>query len=224
MFAGCAPQKNDMRKGKGIGMKRLVIYIHGKGGNAQEAEHYRSLFAGSDVVGFDYKAQNPWEAEREFSKFYALHSKGYDAVLLVANSIGAYFSMHALSGKGIAGALFISPIVDMEKLIEDMMRWSSVTEAELRTRKEIPTAFGETLSWAYLCYVREHPVAWDVPTCILYGGKDNLTSVETVSAFARRIGASLTVMEDGEHWFHTDEQMRFLDGWIKKSMRSDFGG
>ena len=42
--------------------------------------------------------------------------------------------------------------------------------------------------------------------------------------FARRIGASLTVMEDGEHWFHTDEQMRFLDGWIKKSMRSDFGG
>lgn len=205
-------------------MKRLVIYIHGKGGSAQEAEHYRSLFAGSDVVGFDYKAQNPWEAEREFSLFYDRHSKSYDTVLLVANSIGAYFSMHALSGKGIAGALFISPIVDMEKLIEDMMRRSSVTEAELRTRKEIPTAFGETLSWAYLCYVREHPVAWDVPTCILYGGKDNLTSAETVSAFARRIGASLTVMEDGEHWFHTDEQMRFLDGWIKKSMRSDFGG
>ena len=213
-----------MRKGRGIAMKRLVIYIHGKGGNAQEAEHYRSLFAGSDVVGFDYKAQNPWEAEREFPLFYDRHSKGYDTVLLVANSIGAYFSMHALAGKGIAGALFISPIVDMEKLIEDMMRRSSVTEAELCTRREIPTAFGETLSWAYLCYVREHPVAWDVPTCILYGGKDNLTSAETVSAFARRIGASLTVMEDGEHWFHTDEQMRFLDGWIKKSMRSDFGG
>ena len=127
-------------------MKRLVIYIHGKGGSAQEAEHYRSLFAGSDVVGFDYKAQNPWEAEREFPLFYDRHSKGYDAVLLVSNSIGAYFSMHALSGKGIAGAWFISPIVDMEKLIEDMMRRSNITEAELRTRKEIPTAFGETLS------------------------------------------------------------------------------
>lgn len=131
---------------------------------------------------------------------------------------GALFSLHPLDGKGIADALFFSPIVDMEKPIEDMMRWSNVTEAALRTRKEIPTAFGETLSWAYLCYVREHPIVWDVPTCILYGGKDDLTSTETVSAFAQRIGASLTVMEDGEHWFHTDEQMRFLDSWLEKSI------
>jgi len=29
-------------------------------------------------------------------------------------------------------------------------------------------------------------------------------------------GAELTVMEEGEHWFHTDEQMRFLDNWIMK--------
>lgn len=25
----------------------------------------------------------------------------------------------------------------------------------------------------------------------------------------------LTVMEDGEHWFHTPSQMKFLDNWIK---------
>jgi hypothetical protein len=29
--------------------------------------------------------------------------------------------------------------------------------------------------------------------------------------------AELTVMEDGEHWFHTEEQMRFLDEWIKNN-------
>ena len=28
--------------------------------------------------------------------------------------------------------------------------------------------------------------------------------------------AELTVMEDGEHWFHTGEQMRFLDDWIRR--------
>jgi len=28
--------------------------------------------------------------------------------------------------------------------------------------------------------------------------------------------AELTVMEEGEHWFHTDEQMRFLDNWVMK--------
>ena len=27
---------------------------------------------------------------------------------------------------------------------------------------------------------------------------------------------SLTVMEGGEHWFHTEEQMRFLDEWIRE--------
>ena len=24
----------------------------------------------------------------------------------------------------------------------------------------------------------------------------------------------VAVMEGGEHWFHTDEQLRFLDRWI----------
>ena len=36
-------------------MKHLVIYVHGKGGNAEEATHYQSLFAESDDIGFDYK-------------------------------------------------------------------------------------------------------------------------------------------------------------------------
>lgn len=47
-------------------MKRLVIYIHGKGGNAEESKHYQPLFPESDVIGFDYKSQNPWEAKNEF--------------------------------------------------------------------------------------------------------------------------------------------------------------
>ena len=35
-----------------------------------------------------------------------------------------------------------------------------------------------------------------------------------MSRFAARIGAPLTVMPGGEHWFHTPEQMAFLDAWI----------
>ena len=199
-------------------MKKLVIYVHGKGGTAEEAKHYQTLFVESDVIGFDYKSQNPWEAKREFSDFYDLHSKEYDSVILVANSIGAFFSMHALAEKKISKALFISPISNMEKLITNMMIWSNVTEEELCRKKEISTGFGETLSWEYLCYVRKHPIKWNIPTCILYGANDNLTSVETVSGFAEQIGASLTVMNDGEHWFHTNEQMEFLDNWIRNSI------
>ena len=199
-------------------MKKLVIYVHGKGGTAEEAKHYRTLFVESDVIGFDYKSQNPWEAKREFSDFYDLHSKEYDSVILVANSIGAFFSMHALAEKKISKALFISPISNMEKLITNMMIWSNVTEEELCRKKEISTGFGETLSWEYLCYVRKHPIKWNIPTCILYGANDNLTSIETVSGFAEQTGAILTVMNDGEHWFHTDEQMEFLDNWIRNSV------
>lgn len=76
----------------------------------------------------------------------------------------------------------------------------------------------ETLSWDYLCYVRENQIEWNVPTYMLYGEKDNLTSFETISKFANQMNASLTVMRNGEHWFHTDEQMEFLDNWIRQSI------
>lgn len=198
-------------------MKDLVIYIHGKGGNIEETNHYQSIFRESDVIGFDYKSQTPWEAEIEFPILYDRYAKSYDSVILIANSIGAYFTMLSLAEKNISHALFISPIVDMEKLIIDMMKWLNITEDELKSKKEVETEFGETLSWEYLSHVKNHPIRWNIPTSILYGEKDNLTSKENITRFAEQIGATLTIMGDGEHWFHTDEQLKFLDTWVKKS-------
>ncbi|WP_075428464.1 alpha/beta fold hydrolase [Selenomonas sp. GACV-9] len=87
--------------------------------------------------------------------------------------------------------------------------------AELEARGIIYTEFGEDLSWEYLSYVRSHPIKWNVPTQILYGEKDQLTSLATMQDFAEKHQAGLTVMENGEHWFHTEEQMKFLDDWMK---------
>ena len=170
------------------------------------------------MFGLDYSSQTPWEAKEEFPQLFRRLCRGYDSVGVIANSIGAFFTMSALADQKIQRAYFISPVVNMEKLILDMMSWANVTEDQLRARRKIETAFGETLSWEYLCYVRQHPVHWTVPTHILYGDKDNLTTLETVSAFAKQTGATLTVMKDGEHWFHTPEQMGFLDEWIKAHM------
>ncbi len=197
-------------------MENIVIYVHGKGGSAEEAGHYESLFPDSKVVGFDYHAQTPWEAREEFSQFFTAQRKRCDMLTLVANSIGAFFSMSSLDETRIDKAYFISPVVNMEKLICNMMMWANVTEQELAEKMEIATEFGETLSWNYLKYVREKPVSWQVPTRILYGEHDNLTSLETISAFAEKADAELTVMPGGEHWFHTEEQMRFLHAWIFK--------
>ena len=200
-------------------MHTTVIYVHGKGGSAKEAEHYRVLFPNYEVIGFDYRSETPWEAREEFFAFFSKKKQQCGHLILTANSIGAYFALSSLNEALVDRAYFISPIVDMENLIRRMMQWSNVTEQELAERREIATDFGETLSWRYLSYVREHPIVWSVPTCILYGEHDNMTSLETVSAFAARHRALLTVMPDGEHWFHTDEQMRFLDGWIKNAER-----
>ena len=197
-------------------MKTLVIHVHGKGGNADEALHYKSLLPDADVLGFDYKAETPWDAKKEFPVYFDSVAVDYDEVTLIANSIGAFFSMNALADKPVKQAYFISPIVNMEKLICDMMTWAGVSEKELREKKTVPTNFGEMLSWEYLCYVRENPIEWRVPTKILYGSNDNLTSLETMREFAQKIGAPLTIMDGGEHWFHTAEQMAFLDKWILK--------
>lgn len=200
-------------------MKNKIVYVHGKGGSAEEAEHYRGLFSEAEVVGFDYHAQTPWEAREEFPQFFAEQRKRCDHLTLIANSIGAFFAMSSLDGTLIDQARFISPVVDMEKLIGNMMMWANVTERELAAKSEIPTRFGETLSWSYLCYVREHPIVWQVPTRILYGEHDTLTDLEIISAFAKRVGAELTIMQGGEHWFHTEQQMRFLDDWILRNFQ-----
>ena len=199
-------------------MKNTVIYIHGKNGSDNECDFYKPLFPEYDVIGIDYKAETPWQARAEFPKLYNDLCENSDKVILIANSIGAYFAMQSLADKKIDRAFFISPIVDMERLILDMMKWSGVTERELSECGNIESSFGENLSWEYLCYVRKHPIKWDIPTEILYGGNDSLTSLDTITGFAERTGAGLTVMQGGEHWFHTEEQLNFLIKWLAASI------
>ena len=205
-------------------MKNLVVYVHGKGGSAEEAEHYKTLFPSYEVIGFDYRSQTPWEAKKEFLTFFTEQRGRCEHLTLVANSIGAFFALSSLDETLVDRAYFISPIVNMENLICNMMQWSNVTEQVLAEKQEIATDFGETLSWEYLCYVRKHPIIWNVPTYILYGEHDNLTSIETVSAFAKRHHADLTIMPSGEHWFHTDKQLQYLDHWIRKRNLNDVCG
>ena len=41
-------------------MKQVLLYIHGKGGNAQEAGRYRPLCPAYEVVAVDYQGELPW--------------------------------------------------------------------------------------------------------------------------------------------------------------------
>ena len=94
-----------------------VLYIHGKGGSAAECEYYKPLFPNCEVIGLDYQTFTPWETGAEIrAAVEALKAEG-KRVILIANSIGAYFSMNAGIDAMIEKAWFISPIVDMERLM-----------------------------------------------------------------------------------------------------------
>lgn len=210
---------------------KAYLFVHGKLGFKEEAEAFAEIAcpAGYQVLAVDLPehgerldmldAFNPWTIVPELRFAMSYIKTRWNEVSLRANSIGAYYSMLAFGDEDISKALFVSPIVDMEKLIGNMMTWANVTEAELRERGEIQTDFGETLSWRYLNWVREHPIEnWHCPTSILYASQDNLTSRGTVDAFAEKHDASLSVMENGEHWFHTPEQLQVLTAWERDNV------
>ena len=88
----------------------------------------------------------------------------YSRIILVAGSIDAYFCMNARIDDFIESAYFISPIVNFERLIVDMISWAATSEKELEKRKVILVDFGDDLSWDYLGYVRNHAIHWNVPT------------------------------------------------------------
>lgn len=204
---------------------RVWLFIHGKCGYKEEAEAFAKIACsgGAQVLAIDLPEHgerktetcfDPWHVVPELREVMAYLRQRWTHICLRANSIGAWFSMLAFADTPPERALFVSPVLDMEQLIRSMMRWASVEEAQLKREGEIPTSFGEMLSWDYLQYAKTHPIAkWAAPTAILYAGQDNLTDRGTVNAFVSRFGCKLTAMETGEHWFHTPEQLNILKSW-----------
>ena len=166
-----------------------VVYIHGQYGNAAESEHYKSLFPGCEVFGLDYKTFAPRKTGKEIHDYVEKLKSRYENIILIANSIGAFFSLHADINNLVQRAFFISPIVSLKTFACDKPEWMNLGDPKL-----------------------------NIPTAILYGSRDNMTSFETINNFAQKHGSSLTIMDGGEHWFHTEAQMQFLDNWIRKTL------
>ncbi|MBM7868787.1 esterase/lipase [Clostridium pascui] len=211
---------------------KLFIAVHGNKSN--KADDSIVVFAeeataiGYQVLSFDL----PEHGDREDEKTYACkvqnciqdlniimdYAKSLsNNISVFACSMGAYFSLLAYCHEQLKQCLFLSPVLDMERIISNMMTWLEISENRLRMEKEIPTPIGQTLYWDYYCYVKEHPiVAWNNLTSILYGLEDNLCEFDVISTFVKRFGCDLEVMDQGEHYFHTEEQIQFFRQWLKK--------
>ena len=198
---------------------RAVLYVHGYGGGADEARAYEDVF-GCPVTGVGYTDFRPWAARETVRRGYRALAARFDGVGLLAVSIGAYFSMLALSDLPVERAFFISPLVDPEGLILRWMAAQGVTEAALREKGSIPNRCGEPFSWEYLSYVRAHPLRWRAPTEILCADRDGMMPPETMRAFAGAHGAGLTVI-DAEHYIRPERVVPFLREKLKTGGRAD---
>ena len=211
--------------------KKLYLYVHGQGGCKEEAELLADLVceAGWQVLSIDLPGHglrkeeinsfDPWHVIPELKAFFEFTKSKYDYISLFANSIGAWFSMLSFKDEQIKNCMFVSPVLDMKNLILKMMNSANISLERLQQERVITTSSGQTFSWDYWNYVLNNPVTkWNISTEILYGGKDNLIDFSIVKKFCDTFKCSLTVMNDGEHWFHTEEQLNFLRNWIRKSI------
>lgn len=208
--------------------KKVFIYIHGQGGNKEEAELLATIVCcqGWQVISFDLPQHgerkhecisfDPWHIVPELSSILSYVKKQWIESALYANSIGAWFSMLSFFNEKFSHCLFVSPVLDMKHLISNMMCWANVTEERLKQEHIIPTSFGQSLSWEYWTFVLDNPIIkWETPTSILYAENDNMISLDIVKNFTQKFNCSLSIMKNGEHWFHTPQQIDYLSRWIE---------
>lgn len=209
----------------------VYLVVHGKQSSKEEAFAFAQIATqkGHQVLSFDLPEHGerkqegiPCDVHHGMSDLrtigdYAMQN--WTDIRLLATSLGAYFSLLAYEDVPLTSCLFVSPILNMERLIRDMMLWNHVDEAMLREQQRIPTAI-DTLDWKYYSYVKAHPIEkWDVPTSILYASQDQLTPRSVVDDFIKRFHAQLTVLEGGEHWFDTQQQLSFLNQWFSDQVQ-----
>lgn len=208
---------------------RVYVHVHGKMSRKEYAESFAAIAEtkGYQTLNFDLpehgertdsKRCDVWDGVSDLRTISDYAFANWERVSLYACSIGAYFSLNAYNTMPFEKALFQSPIVDMERLVKNMMLWSGVTEAELESKKEIPSPV-DTLRWDYYQYIISHPITqWNIPTAILYGGKDNLQPEESVRAFAEKFGCSLTVSENSEHPFMAQSDALIVENWLCRNI------
>ena len=187
------------------------IYVHGLNGSKNDAEGFANVAKrfGIQVLSFDVESFDPVNTLPQLEAVWNFAHERWKNISLYGVSIGAWYSMVCFRGKPIARTLLVSPVVSMKKLIERMMKSAGVTAGQIQQQGTIAN-----LSWEYYSFAcRNELTRWNSDTKILYAEHDDIVPRSDIDEFAEDFSASLRVMPNGEHWFHTEEQLRFLRKW-----------
>ncbi|WP_283609661.1 alpha/beta hydrolase [Faecalispora anaeroviscerum] len=213
--------------------ERVFLAVHGNLSHKEDtviqllAEE--AALRGVQVISFDLPEHGERTGEgtpckvqfcvRDLRKVMDYAKSRWSQINLFACSMGAYFSLLEYQTEPLKQALFLSPVVDMQRIIENMMTWFEVSEEKLKDLGQVQTPIGQTLYWDYYCYVKENPIEhWGCETSILYGANDTLCERDTINAFTQRFGCRLDVLNNGEHFFHTPEQLSAFAAWLRQNL------
>lgn len=170
-----------------------------------------------DDTNYFCKVQN---CVKDLKQIIEYAKANYEEINLWACSMGTYFSLLAFKDENIKQCVFLSPVVNMKTIIDNMMLWSNTTEKMLKEKQEIKTDFGVILYWDYYEYVKDNPITnWDKKTYILYGNKDNIQDENIIKDFCNKFNCELLILKNGEHYFHTEEQLNFYTKWLDEIIR-----
>ena len=213
--------------------KRVYIYAHGQGGSKDDAEFLASIICkqGWQVISFDLPGHgqrrhepascksifyDPRHTILEFREILSYAKKRWEEIALFAVSIGAWFILQSFRDEKLSDCLFVSPILEMKYVISNMMRKAGVSEEQLKQKRMIVTPAWQPLFWEYWSFVLNNPITkWETSSRILYAENDDMTPLCIVRNFAQKFDCDLSVMKNGEHWFHTPQQLDYLRRWIK---------
>ena len=202
--------------------KKVAIYIHGLRGSHKEAEDFAFLKDEYDVFGLKYKDANPWELKNVIQREFKKLTKNYDEVVVIANSIGAFYACEYLSDFNIQRAFFISPIVSMFQNIVDLMTMYGIKDKTLKRKKIIELEDGNTLSFDFYQHVSNDEDHWNVPTDILYGAYDEVVYTGSMLEFLENHPlARLTVKSESEHYFQSEEEKEFIKDWMLRLLKQN---
>lgn len=209
---------------------KVYLCVHGKMSCKESAAGIAAIARerGCQTISFDLPQHGErqgdsdrcdiWNGIRDLTAVAEYTFARWKQVSLYGCSLGAFFSLHACGGYPFQKCLFQSPVLDMVYLIRQMMAWFDISETRLEREREIDTPI-DVLSWRYWQYVRAHPVErWDIPTCILYGGKDDLQSRQVVEDFAGRFGCRLRVSEKSRHPFMEEGDLPVVEAWLRENL------
>ncbi len=207
---------------------RAVVGVHGQFSNKLDPvmSHCGDVIAlrGDQLITFDLpthgdrqddKAFTAMAANPEVRAFAQLARSQSTEVGLLASSIGAYFSLCDTPAGTFERAWLVSPLIDLEYYIRDVMAEYSVTDEQLEAETVIDTPRA-VLEWPYLRFVEDHPARLGIPSWIIRGDQDGMVPLDALSRFVSAPGVELVQIEGGQHFLGQPPHLGTVVAWFEE--------